>query len=319
MALPTLTIGLQTHERVASVREVLDAALADDPDEVVVVINACDRSHAALKPLAQRDRRLRLVVADHRLKLGPARAAAVEAATCDVVLLIDDDVVLRPGAVAGHKHHHAEGGRLVVQGYMPVAAEARRRSLPARLYAEWYEQQVPRWEADGEAVLRGLWGGHISIRRAHALEVSPANPAFSADANQDRDWGLRLLKAAFTGRFDRSLLAEHRYVRTVAQFVRYQRSTGRGTWLVHELHHDILGRLPDDYYLAHLAGRQRWIVSRAGGPGGEQVVGALTTVARAAHALPLPERAKRAPLLLALTAAQQRAARASMRAALPTA
>jgi glycosyltransferase involved in cell wall biosynthesis len=269
---------------------------------VVVLVNGC-RSGSE-RVLAPSDR-LRVEVVDRQLDLGSARAALVAAARGDVVLLIDDDVLVEPGLAAGHRRHHADGARAIVQGYMPVADPT---TTPARIYAFNYETQVPRWEADGDSILYGLWGGNLSIRRADALEVPPRNPAFWAHANQDREWGLRLLRAGFRGRFDRTLRAQHLYERTVRQFVRYQRNTGAGTWLVHALHHDLIGPMPQDNYFAHLPPWQRRLVRLARRPRSHGALRAALALAEAADRLPVGDRARRETLTLALTMAQQRAA-----------
>lgn len=315
MTLPTLTIALQSHGRTAGLRSIVHAALADDPDEVVVVVNDCGDTMALLEPLARDDARLRLVPTTERLALGPARAVAVEASTSEVVLLIDDDVRVCPGLVAGHQAHHIERERLVVQGYMPVVLDLVRDSRPAALYSHWYEAQISAWEADGDAVLRGLWGGNVSIRRDHALEVSPANPAFTAAANQDRDWGLRLRRAGFRAHFDRRLRAEHCYERAVPQFLEYMGHTGHGTWLVHELHRDVLGPLPDDHYVAHVPLLQRTLIRPAGSAGGELWTKVLSRAATVADRLPMGPATKQSALIVALKAKQHRAANEARRSA----
>jgi len=309
MADLTITLAIQTHDRAAGLRRVVDAALADDADEVLVLVNGCTQGSAPrLAPLAAADRRLRIVESERTL-LDPARERLVREAGGDVVLLLDDDVLAEPGLAAGHRAAHAADAGLVVQGYMPVAEEALRASgLPAELYSMWYEAQVPGWEADGDNVLRGLWGGNVSIRREDALRVPPNNPAFPARTNQDREWGLRLLKAGLRGRFDRRLRAQHLYARSVPQFLRYQRNTGAGSWHVHALHHDVIGHLPQDNYFRHLARSQQRLVRLARRPRSGPAIAAAGGLAAAVHRVPLPEGVRRTALVLALTMAQQRAA-----------
>jgi len=50
---------------------------------------------------------------------GATRQAGIEAASGDVVLLLDDDVIAEPGLVGGHLRHHADLEPKVVIGYMP--------------------------------------------------------------------------------------------------------------------------------------------------------------------------------------------------------
>ena len=85
----------------------------------------------------------RLVVLDLANRgAGATRQAGIEAATGEVVLLLDDDVIARPGLVAGHLSHHLQLEPKLVLGYMPAEYASQnsleieafgRRSLAIRL------------------------------------------------------------------------------------------------------------------------------------------------------------------------------------------
>jgi GT2 family glycosyltransferase len=120
------------------------------------------------------------------------------------------------------------------------------------------------------------------MRRETALAVPPGVPAFNGPANQDRDWGLRLLKAGFRGRFDPTLRADHLYRRNVREFIRTHARSGAGTWLVHELHADLLGHLPTDHYYRHLPRLRQRVVRLAGRPRSRSAIRAAELMARVA-------------------------------------
>lgn len=222
-------------------------------------------------------------------------------------MLLDDDVLVKPGLAAAHARHHAGRPDLVVMGYYPVAPQCLRSGgTPARLYSQWYEAQVPTWTADPQSVLRGLWGGHVSLRREVALAVPPGAAAFYAPTNQDRDWGLRLLKAGYVGRFDPTLRTDHLYQRSVDEFLRTHGRSGAGTWLVHHLHADVIGHLLHDHYFQHLSGARRRVVRLARRPRSGTLIAAAALVARASQ--------RRAAIETALSMAQQRAALQASRA-----
>jgi glycosyltransferase involved in cell wall biosynthesis len=286
------------------------AAILADPGtaELIAVVDGCrDGSLERLEAMAAADSRLRPMWIENRGENG-ARDAGVRAASHPVVLLIDDDVLARPGLVGGHAAHHAERDDLVVVGSMPVPdAVQARGGAPARLYGAWYEGQCRRYEAEPDRVLENLWAGNVSLRREHALAVGLENPAFDARYNPDRDLGLRLAAAGLTGRFDRALAADHLYERSLGAFLRDAAATGEGTWLVHRLHGDRVGPLPQDAYLRTCSPRTRPVVSFARRPRSGPAIRAAAGLARAAGAARLRGVDERA-VSLAFAMIQQRAA-----------
>jgi hypothetical protein len=173
----------------------------------------------------------------------------VQHARGDVVLFFDDDIVASPGLVEGHARHHARRSGLLVVSYTPVpAAPARRRGTFAdRLYAEEYEQMCTRYEREPERILLDLWGA-FSLRRSDCERVGLASPAFPLWYHEDREFGVRCLKAGLMGVFDRDLYGEHRYSTDPASFVADAREQGAGRLLVHRIHEDVLGPLGVDSF-----------------------------------------------------------------------
>ena len=150
----------------------LDAlrAVLDDPAtvEAIVVVAAADPAAAeASDPLrsvrdwAGREPRLRVVTpppgAEGMWRVQRARDEGVEAASADVVLSLDDDVILDPGVVGAHARAHAGADDLVVVGYMPVATHQRwpRGNATIRHYAESY--------AGSLQALRGTAGRDLAL------------------------------------------------------------------------------------------------------------------------------------------------------------
>jgi glycosyltransferase involved in cell wall biosynthesis len=286
---PLVSVVVPTYNRRASLDAVVGPLLDDEATgEVIVVVDGSDDGSLELmRERAADDDRLRPIWTPHRGQ-ATARAIGLDASRYSVALLIDDDVVAAPGLVTGHAAHHAGHPPLVVVGAMPVPERLQSEGgAPTRLYAAWYEQQTRAYRADPEEVLRSLWGGNVSLPRAAALRVGVANTAFDARYNEDREFGLRLLRAGLEGRFDPDLRAEHLYERSRARFLADAQATGEGTWLVHELHGDLLGRFPADDFAQYLskpmAAAVRLSLRRRGRP----LVGVTSTLAMAAGALGL--------------------------------
>jgi hypothetical protein len=218
---------------------VVEPALADPAvhELIVVVDGSADGSIELLEEMASADQRLRPLWIENIGDMG-ARAHGAEAATGDVILFLDDDVVPGPGLASGHaRHHDAERG-LVVVGYMPVATSGRRRpgGFARYVYALDYERRCLAYEEDPTSVLPGLWAGNLSMRRADALRVGLHNPAYGERFHTDFELGIRLREHGLRGVFDRSLEATHNYDRPLPAFVRDAHSQGAAQMRIHQLH-----------------------------------------------------------------------------------
>lgn len=269
--LPTVSVVVPTYNRRDNLPGVV-APLLEDPatTEVVVVVDGCrDGSLELLWELADRDPRVRPLFIDNRGTAG-AHQAGVEHATGDVVLLTADDVIAAPGLVTGHARHHAAARRRVVVGYMPIDLGVERRRLAALsswLYAREYEAACRSYEEHPPEILRSLWGGNVSLRREDCLRVPAFTERFDERYHEDREFGVRCLKAGLTGVFDRSLLARHAHERSLDAMLRDSRRAGAGWVLVHRLHGDVLGPADPAEFEANIPAPARWMVRLARRPG----------------------------------------------------
>jgi glycosyltransferase involved in cell wall biosynthesis len=252
---PTVSVVVPTYNRRDNLEAVVRPLLGDPATtEVVVVVDGSrDGSLELLQEMARMEPRVKPVFIENA---GSARAqqVGVEAASGEVVLVVADDVVAARGLVTGHARHHETRRDVVVVGYMPtpVPKPGARDRLATELYARAYESSCARYEADPGQILRALWAGNVSVRREHCLRVPLDVPEFSARYHEDRDWGLRCLKAGLVGVFDRSLLAEHRHHRPLAALLRDAHNEGKGRVQIHELHADVLGQLDRAGFEANL-------------------------------------------------------------------
>lgn len=266
-AAPAVSVVIPTYNRRALLPATLAPLLAEPAaHEIVVVVDGCvDGSLELLQELARRDPRLRPLAIENR-GMGGARHAGAQAARGEVVLLLDDDVVLAAGTVAGHAAHHARERGLVVVGAMPVAGgpQRDRRDFARAIYAAEYERHRARWRDDPASVLATLWAGHLSLRRDDLLSLAPpARPEVARGYHSDLDFGLRCQAAGLRGVFDPALAATHLYERPPAAFLADAASSGRSLALVHALHAEQIGPLSDDFALAGLPAPARALVRAA--------------------------------------------------------
>ena len=241
-----LSVVIPTRDRRGQLSEVL-APLLTDPgaSEVVVVDDGSQDGTAELvEELAAVHPHLRLVRGSGGGK-GVASQAGLEAATGDVLLFLDDDVVPDPGLALGHLRHHLERPGLVVVGYMPVREEALRAGLgPALVYSQDYERICRRAERSPHRILEDLWGGNVSMRRDDLLRVGLRSAQFDSRWRHiDRELGLRCLDAGLIGVFDRALRATHHYERDLGAMLDEAQWTALGRIHLHEAHAERLGPL----------------------------------------------------------------------------
>jgi glycosyltransferase involved in cell wall biosynthesis len=245
MSLPSVSAVVVTYNRRDRLAESV-AAIAGDPHafQIVVVVDGCDDgSYEMLTELAKSDPRIRPVWQENAGDAA-ARQVGVEHATGEVVLVLDDDVLAGPGLAEGHARVHAATPGAVALGYMPVRRPPVRRpgGFASHLYADEYEAQCRRYEADPSTILRGLWTGNLSMRRADALRVGFRTEGQRLGYHSDQAFGLRCLRAGLVGVFDRGLFAEHLHERDVDTFVRQSRIRGSDRRRLEELFPDLISR-----------------------------------------------------------------------------
>jgi glycosyltransferase involved in cell wall biosynthesis len=223
-----VSVVIPTFNRGEKLAEILHPVL-DDPltGEVVVVVDGSrDGSFEMLQEWSLTDPRLRPIFQENAGDAA-ARQRGIEAASFDVVVVLDDDVVVSAGTIGGHARHHADGKRLLVLGYMPTRVPKPRSpgQVATVLYADEYEKQCEKYEEDPESILRSFWMGNISLSRVGALEVG-FGTKLSIRRHSDMEFGIRCKEAGFEATFDRSLLAQHSHSRTLKRFAAEARFSG---------------------------------------------------------------------------------------------
>lgn len=209
---------------------------------IIAVDGSEDGSVEWLKERQRSDQRLAVLDLPNR-GAGATRQAGIEAATGDVVLLMDDDVIASPGLVRGHARHHLDLTAKLVLGYMPNdwrALPHSRRGI-AWVYRDAYERHCRHYVRDAQFVLHGLWGGNLSMPRKHLLPVGIQKLAVKR-GQDDREFGLRCLKAGVTGVFDPALHSLHLFDRDLDTYRRDCRVQGASRVLIHKIHDDLLGQ-----------------------------------------------------------------------------
>lgn len=241
--LPSVSVVAPTYARCQGLPAFVEPLLREPGlSELIVAIDGSrDGSVEWLEERRSADERLIVLDLPNR-GAGPTRQAGVEAATGDVVLLLDDDVIASPGLVRGHARHHVQMTAKLVLGYMPNdwrSLPAGRRGI-AWVYRDAYERHCRRYVGDPLFVLHGLWGGNLSMPRELLLGVGIQKLAVKR-GQDDREFGLRCLKAGVTGIFDATLHSLHLFDRDLNAYRQDCRVQGASRVLIHEVHGDLVG------------------------------------------------------------------------------
>jgi hypothetical protein len=205
------TVLLATSSRTQLLARVL-APLRNDPaaSEMIVVVDGCrDGSVELLASMGRQDERIRTIFVRGG---GATRALLTGAlqARGDLLVILEDDVVVADGSVAGHIRHHRGADGLLVVGYVEIDPQPARRPRDLRrsLRARRYERDVARYRADPPSILANLRGGYLSIRRADYLRATSGHAGGPADlAVGYRDLGASCLAHGLRAVFDLSLSA----------------------------------------------------------------------------------------------------------------
>lgn len=251
------SVVITTKDRLSLLRRCVHAAQHDPATSEIVIVDdaSTDATARWLKSGGFRGppvRSLRL----GGVGPGAAREAGVEHASGDIVVLLDDDVVGRPGLVSGHRALLEGKQARVSVGYSPIWLPARRRpSDVARfVYARDYERRCARYRLGPAPVLHNLWGGNVGLWREAALAVGVRSPHFDGPHafHEDRDFGLRALRAGLHGVFDPGLAADHHHRRSVAAALDDAERRGASVVRLHRLHADLIGPWDPDMLFGEL-------------------------------------------------------------------
>lgn len=229
--IPPTTLIVCTRNRSLLLRETIESVLAADdlPDEIVIV-DQSDEPETALDQLARTGRCDIRVLRSRSKGLGNARNEGVAAATHDVLVFIDDDMLAHPAWLGALTRALVEGGATtVVTGAVEATPGERWRAFTPSTQAH----------PDG-AVFAGqigrdvLAGGHMALGRSALVAVGGFDPRLGAGAPypaaDDNDLGFRLLEHGYHIAYVGDAILYHRAWRPGWRYpiVRWRYGRGKG-------------------------------------------------------------------------------------------
>jgi glycosyltransferase involved in cell wall biosynthesis len=229
--LPSVSVILPTYNRSPVVeRTIRHLACQTYPAEAVEVL-VCDNSTDDTPDVVKRvagevGTRVRLVSSNERLPAVKRNRGLAEAEG-DLVLLLNDDVWLRPGALAAHAQAHVgHGGPVAVLGHVEQSAQ-----MPSTPFVDWYRPFAYDEIAGrrGHVPYRYFWSMHISLPRDVMLS---RRLVFHEDwaniGHEDVELGYRWTRAGYPIIYEPRAWGEHYHPHDLDSACRLQYSVGRG-------------------------------------------------------------------------------------------
>lgn len=187
----SLSLVVATYNRLDGILSLLSSlerqTLPRDSYEVIVIDDGSRepvQSHIeALKlPLKHQ------IITQKNQGQAAARHRGVEAASGDVIVIVDDDMELESTFLEAHLEAH-EAGAEVVLGHIMDEPGLEKRPLFERFHALHLSRLIAKMEAGAPARGAYLCTGNVSFRRNAFLEIGGFNHKMSR--SEDRDLGLR--------------------------------------------------------------------------------------------------------------------------------
>ena len=247
---PELSVVIPTHDRRETLGRCLRALQEQDDAggsfEIVVVDDgSTDGTADFLAAAAARE--------PHRLRFlrqangGPAvaRNAGAAFARAPIVLLLDDDILARPGLLGEHLGWHREhpDSRMALLGHVAwsdeVVVSPFMRFIDSSGAQFGYDQI-----RDGERVgFRYAYACNLSLKREVLLR-QPFDTRFPWAAYEDIELGYRLEREGWELYYDRRASASHYRTVTIGQFFRRTERAGASLRLLHRIHPELRDLLP---------------------------------------------------------------------------
>lgn len=275
---PSFSIVMPTYQRRAVVCDAVRALgrirYSGDLEAIIVVDGSTDGTAEALAGL-----RLPFpvqVISQPNRGLSRARNRGAEAASGDILLFLDDDMMVDPEIVEQHARSHLNGADVVL-GDIPLDPDSPPGFLSAGVGA-WAVERRKRLMQTSELGLFDLIGGQLSIPRTVFAEVGRFDTEFTRGGSfgdEDLDLGVRLV-GRYRVVFNPEAISYQRYVVGYDAHLRQWFQSGMADVAFARKHPDRAGEIFD----LHGASRpvmRRAVIPVARVPGLAKVLGSLAS------------------------------------------
>jgi len=241
-----ISVVIPTVGRRDSVLRALDALARQDipPEEFEVIVSVDGPDDDTIQALESYRAPYALhVVTGPRRGRAAACNAAIERATGDVLVILDDDMEPAPGCLRNHRSHHESDAKVCVMGGVPIRAG--RHSPSATRYIAWkFDRHLAKLAQPGhEFALRDFYSGNTSLQREVLVSAGGYDAAYTLYGNEDLELSLRLRAAGVLLVYDGDALAHQHYEKDLRGLVRDTVEKGKTAVLLARSHPDAFDQL----------------------------------------------------------------------------
>lgn len=195
-----------------------------DKYEIIVVADGCTDGTAefvrGLRPAC----RLRVIEQPNRGQ-GMARFAGIQAATGEIILSMDDDILAEPLLLRQHSDAHGAGGARVAFGSVSLTADS--PGIAARHMRRYFDAYYARFERSGAAENQPSgFDPNTSAPRSLLTSCIKPDPQFSYNG-EGADAGMQLARAGAEFRYLRNANTRQIYTKSAADLAADHARVGR--------------------------------------------------------------------------------------------
>ncbi|HEY5427923.1 MAG TPA: glycosyltransferase, partial [Solirubrobacteraceae bacterium] len=223
-----------------------------------------------------------------------ARNAGAQAATGQVLVFLDDDLVAAPGLIDRHRAAHTGDTDVFAVGYSPPRPA--QDTWVARAAGLWWEDHFAAMARRDRLWATDLLSGNVSLRRERFLALGGFSERLGRLRREDWLFGATVLRAGVAVRYLPDAVAHHEYALSTGRRLAAAREEGWGDAVLVDLQPELAGAV--DVLPARLTGSIATAV--------HCVVGRPRTIAAATSALDCLERGRLRTAWLTLFAWAQR-------------
>ncbi len=200
------------------------------PGWQVRVVIVDDGSSAPIKKPAIKRNMTSMILRQQHAGAATARNRGVKESVADIILFLGDDILLRPGALAGHLEFHSRNKKEKSAALGMVRWDPRLRPTP---FMEWMTHGGPQNNFDsllGEKVASPkhfFFGSHVSAKRS-LLQKSPFPTEYKGYGWEDLDVGCDLEAKGVELAILHQAIGLHRHSYTPEKIYRRQYAAGQG-------------------------------------------------------------------------------------------
>ena len=256
-ALPTVSFVVPTYRRPETLRPTLAALLAvdypSDHREVIVVDDgSADCTPDVVAEMSEAAEARMIYIGQENTGAATARNRGARAATGEILIFVDDDIVVEPSHVRDHLATRATQGDALVNGHWEFSTALAQNLATTpfgrfRLELErWIKEGVTKSPlSDGCEAPSAVTACNLAIRRSLFWELGGFDETFPFAGYEDQELSYRAARAGCPLVYDRRIRLVHNDQRlTLDQFCRRQRRGACTAVYLADRHPEEFGRRP---------------------------------------------------------------------------